>query len=76
MDPPAQLRSRHLGGYDDRKDRDQDHRRAVPLKQVEGGVERHADAARAHQAEHRRFAHVDVPAERTIAQNAGRTCGQ
>ena len=38
-------------------------RDAVPLEEVQRGVERHADAAGADQAEHRRLAHVDVPAK-------------
>lgn len=56
--------------------RDQHERDAFPLKQVHGGVDRHADSARADAAQHRGVAHVDVPAEKRDAPNAGTTCGQ
>ena len=39
------MRDDDLGEHDDREDRDQDHRDAVPLEQVHRRVERHADAA-------------------------------
>ena len=59
----ADLRDDDLGDDHHGEDRDQDQRDPVPLEQVQRGVERHADAAGADQAQHRRLAHVDVPAE-------------
>ena len=57
-----------LGDHDFRHDHHRkngrEHQRdAVPLEQVDRGVQRHAKAAGADQAQHGRFAHVDVPAD-------------
>src|SRR3954465_8746049 len=71
-DSLANLRCGDFGCDHHAEDRDEDHGRAIPLEEIECGVERHADAARADQTEHRRFAHVDVPAEENDAPE-GRT---
>ena len=61
--PLAHLRNADFGGDHDDEHRNQDQRDAIPLKQVERGIERHADAACADEAEHGRLADIDVEAE-------------
>ena len=46
----ADIGHRNFGNDHNREDRKQYHRHPVPLEQVQRGVERHADAAGAHQA--------------------------
>src|ERR1700682_6014112 len=59
----AHLRDHDLRGDDDDHDGDQYQCDAIPLEEIERGIQRHADAARADQSEHGRLAHVDVPPE-------------
>src|SRR2546427_2793915 len=63
QDPLANDGDDDLGQDHDYENCEQDDRNALPLEEVERGIERHADAAGADQAEHRGFADVDVPAK-------------
>lgn len=59
----AEVGDDDFGDDDDGEDSQQDDGNAVPLEEVDGRIHDHADTARADQAEHRGFAHVDVPAQ-------------
>ena len=52
----------------DREDHEQHQPDLVPVEIVERGIERHAEAAAADEAEHGGFADVDVPAEQRDRQ--------
>jgi hypothetical protein len=54
---------RDFGKEDDREDGDEDDGGGAPLEDVDRGVQHEPDAARADQPQHRRLAHVDVPAQ-------------
>ena len=51
-----------LADHHDSEDREQHQRDFVPGELVDGGVKHDTDAAGADEAEHRRFANVDIPA--------------
>src|SRR5438477_8330688 len=61
--PFAHGRDDNLGDDHDPEDGQKDHSDAVPLEKIERGIEGHADATGAHEAEHGRLADVDIPAE-------------
>src|SRR5712691_11628192 len=69
--PAAQQRGKDFGGDHDREDDEQHEAGAIPVEIVERGFQRHAEAAAADQAEHRRFADVDVPAEDRDREKSG-----
>ena len=56
-------------------DHDQDHRDLGPGKVEDGGVQLQTDPAGADQAEHRRFADVDVPSKDGDASKCGKDLG-
>ena len=70
--PAAHPGGDDLGDDHDREDRDQHQRRPGPTEEVRCAVSSAMPMPpRADEAEHGRFAHVDVPAEQRDRQNAG-----
>src|SRR5215207_9942144 len=62
---------RHLGQDDDGEDGRKDDGDLVPVEEVESGIEGHSDPAGPVEAEDRRFADVDIPAEQRDRPEGG-----
>lgn len=67
----ADFGDEYLGGDDDGKDAQQDEGNLIPVEQVQSRVQRHANAARADEADYGGLAHVDVPTEEGDAPERG-----